>query len=67
MVSLVQAQAVQKLQAEGWAIVEPTDKHSKGGLVMMTRTSDGHADHVLVMPNGERSPQRPTTAQIRDW
>ena len=26
MVSLVQAQAVQKLKAEGWVIVEPTGK-----------------------------------------
>jgi len=67
MVSLVQTQAVQKLQAEGWAIVEPTDKRGMGGPVMMMRMSDGHVIHTLVMPNGERSAQPPTAAQIRDW
>jgi hypothetical protein len=67
MVSLVQAQAVQKLEAEGWMIVEPTGKAATGGPVMMRRTSDGHEIHTLVMPNGERSAQPPTAAQIRDW
>jgi hypothetical protein len=67
MVSLVQAQAVQKLETEGWAIVEPTDKRAIGGPVMMKRMLDGHVIHTLVMPNGERSTQPPTAAQIRDW
>ena len=67
MVSLVQAQAVQKLEAEGWAIVEPTDRRAIGGPVMMKHMLDGHVIHALVMPNGERSAQPPTAAQIRDW
>jgi hypothetical protein len=67
MVSLVQAQAVQKLESDGWVIVEPSDKRTVGGPVMMTRMVDGHVIHILVMPNGEQSPQPPTAAQIRDW
>jgi len=67
MVSLVQAQAVQKLKAEGWVIVEPTGKRAIGGSVMMMRMLDGNVIHTLVMPNGERSAQPPTAAQIRDW
>jgi hypothetical protein len=67
MVSLVQAKAVQKLEAEGWVIVEPTDKRAIGGSVMMMRMLDGHVIHTLVMPNGERRAQPPTAAQIRDW
>ena len=67
MVSLVQAQAVQKLKAEGWVIVEPTGKRGIGGPAMMMRMLDGHVIHTLVMPNGERSAQPPTAAQIRDW
>jgi len=67
MVSLAQAQAVQKLEAEGWVIVEPTGKRGTGGPVMMMRTLDGHVIHALVMPNGERSAQPPTAAQIREW
>jgi hypothetical protein len=67
MVSLAQAQAVQKLEAEGWVIVEPSDKRALGGPVMMMRMLDGQLVHILVMPNGERSQQPPTAAQIRDW
>jgi hypothetical protein len=67
MVSLVQAQAVQKLEAEGWVIVEPSGKRAIGGPVMMMRMLDGHVIHILVMPNGERSAQPPTAEQIRDW
>jgi hypothetical protein len=67
MVSLSQAQAVQKLEAEGWRIVEPSSKQAKGGPIMMKRRSDGDVNHILVMPNGERSAQPPTAAQIRDW
>jgi hypothetical protein len=67
MVSLLQAQAVQKLEVEGWVIVEPSDKHAVGGPVMMMRILDAHVIHIFVMPNGERSPQPPTAAQIRDW
>ena len=43
MVSLAQAQAVQKLEAEGWMIVEPSNKRAKGGPVMMMRRLDGDA------------------------
>jgi hypothetical protein len=67
MVSLAQAQAVQKLEAEGWMMVEPSNKRAKGGRVMMMRRLEGDAVHILVMPNGERSAQAPTDAQIRDW
>jgi hypothetical protein len=67
MVSLAQAQAVQKLEALGWMIVEPSNKRAKGGPVMMMRRLEGDAVHILVMPNGERSAQAPTDAQIRDW
>ncbi len=67
MVSLAQAQAVQKLEAEGWVIVERSSKRALGGPVMMKRQSDGAVIHILVMPNGERSAQPPTAAQIRDW
>ena len=66
MVSLAQAQAAQKLEAEGWMIVEPSSKQAKGGPVMMRRRSDGGMIHILVMPNGERSAQPPRAAQIRD-
>ena len=38
-----------------------------GGSVMMMRMLDGNVIHTLVMPNGERSAQPPTAAQIRDW
>jgi len=34
---------------------------------MMRRWLDGDVVHILVMPNGERSAQPPTDAQIRDW
>jgi hypothetical protein len=67
MVSLVQAQAVRKLEAAGWVIVEPSNKCATGGPVMMMRMFDGYVNHILVMPNGERSAQPPTAAQIRDW
>jgi hypothetical protein len=67
MVSLAQAQAVQKFEAEGWRIVQPSRKRAKGGPVMMKRQSDDEASHILIMPNGERSGQPPTPAQIRDW
>ena len=67
MVSLVQAQAVRRLEAAGWVIVEPSNKYATGGPVMMMRTFDGDVSHILVMPNGERSAQPPTAAQIRDW
>jgi hypothetical protein len=67
MVSLAQAQAVQKLEAEGWMIVEPSNKRAMGGPVMMRRRLDGDVVNILVMPNGERSAQPPTDAQIRDW
>jgi hypothetical protein len=67
MVSLAQAQAVQKLEAEGWTIVEPSKKRTNGGPVMMMRRLDGDLVHIFVMPNGERRGQRPTDAQIRDW
>ena len=67
MVSLAQAQAVQKLEAEGWMIVEPSNKRAMGGPVMMRRWLDGDVVHILVMPNGERSAQPPTAAHIRDW
>lgn len=68
MVSLLQAQVVQKLEAEGWVIVEPSGKkRAMGGPIMMMRMLDGHVTHILVMPNGERSAQPPTVAQIRDW
>jgi hypothetical protein len=67
MVSLAQAQAVQKLEAEGWTIVEPSKRRSNGGPVMMMRRLDGDLVHVFVMSNGERSGQPPTDAQIRDW
>ena len=33
MVSLAQAQAVQKLEAEGWMIVEPSNKRANSRLV----------------------------------
>ena len=69
MVSLAQAQAVQKLEAEGWMIVEPSNKRAKGGPVMMMRRLDGDAVHILVMPNAWRT-QRATTdgrANSRDW
>jgi hypothetical protein len=39
MVSLAQAQAVQKFEAEGWRIVQPSRKRAKGGPVMMKRQS----------------------------
>jgi hypothetical protein len=67
MVSLAQAQAVQKLEANGWVVVEPTGKRAIGGPVMMTRMVGDHVIHTLIMPNGERSGQPPTAAQIRDW
>jgi len=67
MVSLAQAQAAQKLEAEGWTIVEPSKKRAIGGLVMMMRRVDNDLVHIFVMPNGERSAQPPTDAQIRDW
>jgi hypothetical protein len=66
MVSLLQAEAVRKLEDAGWAIVEPTNKRATGGPVMMKRIIAGDVSHILVMPNGERSAQ-PTDAQIRDW
>jgi hypothetical protein len=66
MVSLVQAQTVRKLEAEGWRIVEPSSKQAKGGPIMMKRRSDGDVIHILIMPNG-RNTQPPTSAQIRDW
>jgi hypothetical protein len=67
MVSLMQAQTVQQLEAEGWSIVEPLHRRATGGRVMMTRMSDGRTIYIFVMPNGERSAQSPTAAQIRDW
>ena len=67
MVSLAQAQVVQKFEAEGWRIVQPSRKQVKGGPVMMKRESDDDVSHILIMPNGERSGQPPTPAQIRDW
>jgi hypothetical protein len=67
MVSLSQAQTVQALKAEGWRIVEPKSVRAKGGSVMMKRQLDGDVSHILIMPNGERSAQRPTAAQIREW
>jgi hypothetical protein len=67
MVSLMQAQTVQQLQVEGWSIVEPSHRRAAGGPVMMTRKSEGRTIYVFVMPNGERSAQSPTAAQIRDW
>jgi hypothetical protein len=68
MVSLAQAQAVQKFEAEGWRIVQRSHKQAKGGPVMMKRQSDDdEVSHILIMPNGERSGQPPTPAQIRDW
>jgi len=66
MVSLAQAQAVQKFEAEGW-IVQPSRKQAKGGPVMMKRQTDADVSHILIMPDGERSGQPPTPAQIRDW
>ena len=59
MVSLAQAQAVQKLEAEGWMIVEPSSKRAKGGPVMMMRRLEGDAVHILVMPNGGHSSEPP--------
>ena len=67
MVSLAQAQAVQKLEAEGWTIIEPTNTGTKDARVMMKRRAGGDVVHILVMPNGERSAQPPTDAQIRAW
>lgn len=67
MVSLAQAQAVQKLEAEGWTIIEPTNTGTKDARVMMKRRTDGDVVHILVMPNGERTAQPPTDAQIRAW
>lgn len=67
MVSLAQAEAVQKLEAAGWLIVEPSIKRAIGGPVMMKRALNGDVSHILVMPNGERSAQLPTAAQIQDW
>jgi hypothetical protein len=67
MVSLMQAQTVQQLEAEGWSIVEPSHRPATGGPVMMTRMSDGRRIYIFVMPNGERGAQSPTAAQIRDW
>ena len=67
MVSLAQAEAVQKLEAVGWRIVEPSNKRATGGPVMMKRVFDGDVSHILVMPNGERSAKLPTAAQIQDW
>ena len=67
MVSLAQAEAVQKLEAAGWLIVEPSNKRAIGGAVMMKRVLNGDVSHILVMPNGERSAQLPTAAQIQDW
>jgi hypothetical protein len=67
MVSLAQAQAVQKFEAEGWTIVEPSKRRGEGGPVLMMRHQDGNLVHIFVMPNGERSAQPPTDAQIRDW
>jgi hypothetical protein len=67
MVSLAQAQAVQKLEAEGWTIIEPTGNGTKDARVMMTRRAGGDVVHILVMPNGERSAQPPTDEQIRAW
>jgi hypothetical protein len=55
MVSLAQAQAVQKLEAEGWTIVEPSKGRSNGGPVMMMRRLGADLVHILVMSNGERS------------
>jgi hypothetical protein len=67
MVSLVQAQTVRKLEAEGWRIVEPSSKQVKGGPIMLKRRSDGDVIHILIMPYGERNTQPPTAMQIRDW
>jgi hypothetical protein len=39
--------------------------HAKGGPMMMKRRSDGDVMPNLVTPNGERSAQPPTPAQIR--
>ena len=67
MVALAQAQAIQKLEAEGWTIVESSKKQAAGGPVMMKRGAGGNLVHIFVMPSGERSAQPPTDAQIRDW
>ena len=67
MVSLAQAEAVRELEAEGWAIVEPSNRHAAGGRVMLSRTIDGQVRHMLLMPNGQRSAQPPTAQEILDW
>lgn len=68
MVSLVQAQTVQQLEVKGWSTVEPSHRRARrGGPVMMTRMSDGRELYNFVMPNGKRSAEPPTAAQIRDW
>jgi hypothetical protein len=48
MVSLVLAQAVRELEAEGWMIVEPSSKQAKGGPILMKQQSDGDLIHILV-------------------
>jgi hypothetical protein len=67
MTSLMQAQAVQQLEKDGWSIVEPTGTSSKGGPVMMSRTVDGDVRHTFVMPDGTRRADPPTAAEIREW
>jgi hypothetical protein len=67
MVALAQAQAVQKLEAEGWTIVESAKKRLAGGPVMMKRGAGGNLVHIFVMANGDRSAQPPTDEQIREW
>jgi hypothetical protein len=67
MTSLMQAQAVQQLEKNGWSIVEPTGTGNKGGAVMMSRTVDGEVRHTFVMPDGTRPADAPTAAEIREW
>jgi hypothetical protein len=50
MISLLQAEAVRKLESAGWAIVEPSNKRAIGGPVMMKREIEGNMSHMLIMP-----------------
>jgi hypothetical protein len=53
MTSLDQANAVKRLEAEGWKLAENSGLGSVlGAAVQMVRTTDGVEHHILVFPNG---------------
>ncbi len=47
MVSLTQAQSTTDLEADGWIVLEPSNKQAKGCPILMKRQSDGHLSTFL--------------------